>query len=56
MLLDKESWEEICEGFMVRDCTIGPDKGRIGLLLVEGNDELDAGWRTRFVSIRMNLL
>lgn len=54
MLFDKKSWKDICQGFMVRDCTIGFADGRIGLMLVEMSDERDAGWRTRFVSVRMD--
>ncbi|NHZ98835.1 hypothetical protein [Massilia sp. CCM 8734] len=36
----RKSWKDICQGFMVRDCTIGFADGRIGLMLVEMSDEL----------------
>ncbi|MFZ6674191.1 hypothetical protein [Undibacterium sp. Xuan67W] len=56
MIFDRDSWKRICDGFFIRDCTIGFEDGRLGFHMVEETDDhhLDDGWKTRFVSVRMN--
>jgi hypothetical protein len=56
MLFDKNSWNKLCKGFFVRDCTIGFEDGRLGFHLVEETDDhhLDDGWKTRFLAVKMD--
>ena len=55
MIFDRESWERICKGFFVQDCTIGFEHGRLGFQLVEESnaDHLEE-WRTRFLAVKLD--
>lgn len=55
MIFNKEYWEHLCSGFMIRDCTYGFEDGRFAFYLVEEGDEhhLDNGWTTRIVIVNM---
>ncbi|WP_243491387.1 hypothetical protein [Massilia violaceinigra] len=57
MIFDKDMWAKIGKGFFVKDCTIGFEDGRLGLLLVEENDadHRDEAWETRLVAVKLEL-
>ncbi|WP_338848502.1 hypothetical protein V8J88_06345 [Massilia sp. W12] len=56
MFYNKYMWEQIFKGYMVRDCTLGFEHGRIGFYLVPDDDRehLDYGWYTRFVAVKLS--
>ena len=57
MIFDEHTWNGIVKGFFIRDCTLGFENNRIGLVLVENDNtrNLDEGWETRLVAIKVDL-
>lgn len=56
MMIDKENWQRFFSGYVVRDCTIGFEEGRLGFLLFEEIDEdasLDEGWQIRLIAVKL---
>lgn len=57
VLFDRDNWDEFMDGFMVRDCTIGFEDGRLGFLLfqeMDTDDHMEDGFDIWILSVRLN--
>lgn len=56
MIIDKACWNQFLNGYVIKDCTIGFEDGRLGFLLFEELDEdaqLEDGFKIRVLSVKL---
>ncbi|UXH80640.1 hypothetical protein [Roseateles amylovorans] len=57
MMIDEVRWTEFLKGYVVKDCTIGFEEGRLGFLLYEELEEgasLENGFKIRILSVKLS--
>lgn len=55
-IVDRASWERFLEGFVIVDCTIGFEDGRLGFLLYEELDadaQMEDGFQIRILAMKL---
>lgn len=55
-MFDRESWNRFMSGYVVRDCTIGFEDGRLGFLLFQELDDdaqMEDGFQIRLLAVKL---